>query len=187
MAWLDSFKTFINNLDEKQFRLYLGGFIGAVVLGIILGITLFYRDVASYKKQIDKLNEQREEIKTILQKNYRVEQQRTKINQLLTEKKFKIGGVFEELLKRLQLTNNIESSKTLPSEKDSEYRETSLEAHLVNITMQQLCTLLNELHTNKLIYTKEIDITKSERVPRTINVTLTIATLERILEPEATE
>lgn len=188
MAWLDSLKTFINNLDEKQFYLYLGGFIGAVLLGIILGITLFYRDVSSYKKQIAKLNEQREEIKTILQKNYRVEQQRTKINQLLAEKNFKIGGVFEELLARLQLTNNKESTRTLSTEKDNEYRESSLEARLVNITMQQLCTLLNEMHTNKLIYTKEVDITKSKRVPRTIDVTLTIATLERISEtPEATE
>ena len=188
MVWLDSLKTFLNNLDEKQFYLALGGFIGTVLLGIIIGIALFYSDVSSYKKQSVKLDEQREEIKTLLQKNYRVEQQRTKINQLLSEKNFKIGGVFEELLARLQLTNNKESTRTLSTEKDTEYRESSLEARLVNITMQQLCTLLNEMHTNKLIYTKEIDIIKSKRAPRTIDVTLTIATLERISEPlEATE
>jgi len=123
-----------------------------------------------------------------LQKNYRVEQQRAKINKLLTENEnFKIGGFFEDLLTRLQLTNNKESTRPLSAEKDNEYRESSLEARLVNITMQQLCTLLNEMNSNKLVYTKEIDITKSKRVPRTIDVTLTIATLQRISETEATE
>ena len=189
MAWLDSLKTFLNNLDEKQFYLALGGFIGTVLLSIIMGIILFYSDVASSKKQSIQLDEQREEIKALLQKNYRVEQQRTKINKLLTENEnFKIGQFFEELLIRLQLTNNKESTRPLPAEKDNEYRESGLEARMVSITMQQLCALLNEMNTHKLVYTKEIDITQSKRVPRTIDVTLTIATLQRIPEPsEATE
>jgi len=190
MAWLDALKTFINNLEEKQFYLYLSGFFSAMALIFVLGIILFYRDVAYYKKQLVLLNEQREEIQLLLQKNFRVEQQRTKINQLLSENEnFKIGGFFEDLLTRLQLTNNKESTRPLSADTVSgEYRESILEARLVNITMQQLCTLLDDMHTNRLVYTKEIEISKSKRIPRTIDVTLTIATLQRISEtPEATE
>ena len=184
MAWLDALKTFINNLEEKQFYLYVSSFIGTVFLIIVFGIVLFYRNVSFYKKQLSLLNEQRTEIQTILQKNFRVEQQRTKVNQLLSENEsFKIGGFLKDELAKIQLTNSLEGSRPLQADTGStEYSESILEARLISITMQQLCTLLNDISTNKRVYIKVIDMSISKRTPRTIDVTLTIATLERIAE-----
>jgi hypothetical protein len=178
MAWLDPIKTFINNLDEKQFYLYLGGLLGVVFLSVLLIVMLFYKKVNYYKKQIALVNEQRQEIQALLQKNFRVEQQQAKIKQLLAENEnFKIGGFFDDLLKKLQLTNKKLTSRVFPLEASNEYREIALEANFADMTMQQLCVLLNEMRANKLVYPKDLTITKS-KTPRTIDVTLVIATLQ---------
>lgn len=185
MAWLDPIKTFINTLDEKQFYLYLGGLLGAIFLSIVLIISLFYRNVSYYKKQIALVNEQRQEIQTLLQKNFRVDQQQAKVNQLLAENEnFKIGGFFDELLAKLQLANKKVSSRVFPLEVNPEYRELVLEARFAGMTMQQLCVLLNDMRANKLVYPKDLEITKS-KTPRTIDVTLVIATLQH--KTESTE
>ena len=188
MAWLDPIKTFINNLDEKQFYLYLGGLLGTIFLIIVLIISLFYRNVGYYKKQFHLVNEQRQEIQTLLQKNFRVDQQQTKINQLLDENKnFKIGDPFEKLLPQLQLSEKRVSSHTFTLEVSPGYIENDLEARFVDMTMQQLCRLLNELRSYKLVYPKNLEITKSKRTPRTIDVTLVIATLQHKESTEAAE
>jgi beta-lactamase regulating signal transducer with metallopeptidase domain len=58
------------------------------------------------------------------------------------------------------------------------YRESILKVELSDMNMKQLCELLDELNKNKRINTKELEITKSKTAKRSINVALTIATLE---------
>jgi hypothetical protein len=45
------------------------------------------------------------------------------------------------------------------------------------MSTQELATLLNEIEHKERVYTKSLDITQS-KTPRTIDVTLTIATLQ---------
>ena len=45
------------------------------------------------------------------------------------------------------------------------------------ITMKQLTEFLNEIDENKRVFTKELDITKSKKIPRAIDVEIKIATM----------
>jgi ribosomal protein S17E len=60
-----------------------------------------------------------------------------------------------------------------------------LNAKFDTMNMRQLCELLDAVEQNKRIYTKELEIIKSKKVPNTIDVNLTIATLQA--KPETTE
>ncbi|MCX5922787.1 MAG: hypothetical protein NTX86_05690 [Candidatus Dependentiae bacterium] len=187
MIILDKISTFIAQLEERKFYIYLGVVIGILVL-IMSGIVFYrYNSMNYWKKRINHINEIREEISEIISKDQQVLSQRAEVNATLAEMPdFKIEGYFNELLKKLNLERNKQTSATSPGEKsDSEYREVLLKAKFDTMTMQQLTELLNEIDQNKRIYTKELEITKSTKTPKTIDVNVTIATLQR--KPEQTE
>jgi hypothetical protein len=177
MEILEKIRTFIQELDEKEFRTYLIATLSAIFIVLIFFVAFYLKRISTLKKQITYVNEKREEVKTILDKTEVVDQEQQKIDTLLGEKTdFKIQGYFDDTLKKLNLTyQSIAGSK---GDKDATYREVVLKASFDDLTMKKLCDLLEELEKNRLVYTKELEITKSKKT-KAIDVALTIATLQK--------
>ncbi len=60
---------------------------------------------------------------------------------------------------------------------DEHYSETVANYQLAGISMKQLTQFLDEIDENQRVFTKELEITKSKKVPRAIDVGIVVATL----------
>jgi hypothetical protein len=187
MKLLNSIKDFITTRDKKEFYYYLIGLlVGLLVFSV--GIMYYQSSTVSYwRKRINSINEYREQVRQVINKDQHVLSQRAQVNKMLQENPdFKIEGYFTDLLTKLRLTDH----KTIMSPSyadrgDPEYQEVLLNVKFDTMNMRQLCELLDAIEQNKRIYTKELDIVKSKKMPNTIDVNITIATLQA--KPETTE
>lgn len=180
-------KNFIAQRDKKEFYYYLIGFLFAILV-LIIGLMYYQSSRVSYwRKRINGINEYREQVRQVINKDQHVLSQRAEVNKMLQENPdFKIDGYFIELLTQFRLTDNkTQTSITYADRGDPEYREVLLNAKFDTMNMRQLCELLDAIEQNKRIYTKDLEIIKSKKIPNTIDVNITIATLQA--KPEITE
>jgi hypothetical protein len=176
MVLFDSLTTFINNLDKESYYKYLA-IIGAIFLSLI-GITLYfyYSGISQEQERIAAINESRQEVKTILTKAIRIQKQRAEINTLLEEDpNFKIKQALQDIMSNIGIVADFVGDTKI--DHDNNYQEEIVTYQLNGITMKQLTEFLNEIDENKRVFTKELDITKSKRVPHTIDVNITMATM----------
>lgn len=188
MNFFDNIKNYIAHLDKKEFYKYSGASLGILIL-MTIGIMYYhYNRVHFWIKRIKIINEEREEIRKILDADQLVLNQRAQVDAMLAETPdYKLEGYFTDLVAKHGFDGSKKPSTevTFGERNDPQYREVFLEAKFDSMTMQQLCELLDEIEQNKRIYTEKIEIKKSTKIPNTIMVNLTIATLQR--KPEQTE
>ena len=187
MKIFDALSNYLANLDQKNFNKYLLIYLGALLTLSVASVYYYYNTIKYWKKQTNEINATRDEIKVIVDRDELVQKQREEVNTLLSEMPdFKIGEYFNDLIGKLGLTQNVVTSPsiTYADRGDKEYREVLLTTQFDMMNMKQLTELLNEIEQNKRIYTKELEIIKSKKTPNTIEVNLTIATLQR--KPETT-
>lgn len=188
MKFFDDIKNYITSLEKKEFYKY-----SAIALGLFIVMTIgimyyHYSRVHFWIKRIKLINEEREEIRKILDKDQLVLNQRAQVDEMLAQTPdYKLEGYFTELVAKFGFDGNKKPSTEVSfgDRNDPQYREVFLEAKFDSMTMQQLCELLDEIEQNKRIYTEKIEIKRSTKIPNTIMVNLTIATLQR--KPEQTE
>jgi septal ring factor EnvC (AmiA/AmiB activator) len=183
----DALSNYLENLDQKNFNKYLLIYLGVLLTLSLASVYYYYNTIKYWKKQTNEINATRDEIKVIVDRDELVQKQREEVNALLSEMPdFKIGEYFNDLISKLGLTQNVVTnpSITYADRGDKEYREVLLTTQFDMMNMKQLTELLNEIEQNKRIYTKELEIIKSKKTPNTIEVNLTIATLQR--KPETT-
>ena len=184
MVLLDNIKTFINNIEIKTFYHYILGYIIACVL--LSGGTVFYyfRSTNALYKKINGIKDSREEVEVILEKAGRVQQEKTRMEEILSKDiDFTIGGYFIKLLEELNLTSKeTRKGEVTPTDLESKYRKNELNTQCDDMTMQELTILLQALEKNPRIATERLEITKSKKKPKTIEVSLTISTLLPKLE-----
>jgi hypothetical protein len=184
MVLLDNIKTFINNIEIKTFYHYILGYIIACVL--LSGATVFYyyRTTNALYKKIKSIKDSREEVLVILEKAGRVQQEQIRMDDILSKDiDFTIGGYFIKLLDELDLKNKeIKTGEVNSTVLENNYRKTELSTHFEDMTMQELTILLQALEKNPRIATDLLEITKSKKKPKTIEVNLSISTLLPKLE-----
>lgn len=185
MAILKRVEDFIKNLDEKEFLQY--ALIFFTGLGLLLSLIFYfhYKIVNKYKTQLTEINKERNKTKEILT-NYRlVLQQREKVEDVLAkDKNFFIAQTYNNILKKLNLSNKqVQAPTRSDGDTISGKIEKRLTSNLDGLTMETLTNLLTEIAENERLYPKELSIKK---VPgsNTIDVELTIATLESVEESE---
>ena len=187
MKILESLSEFLDNLNLRDFYKYIGIALGIILLFFSFIVYRFYSDVGYYKKQIRQTNEQRQKIQELLEKAALIKEQKQEVNAMLEkDPNFKIGGYFDIVLAQLQLTNKQESlyEITPPQEGGEEdYDESILTAKFTDMNMKELSELLNVIEQNKRVYTKELEMQKSNKKAPSLKVQLTIATLQRRTEP----
>lgn len=180
MELLEKVKSYIETLERRNFYLHLGILTGSILLVTIVIMFRHHTQVTYLKKQIDDINDLREtDVRGILTKAKKVQQQRAEVDAMLAEDEdFKIGGYFKDLLTELNLTNKEEQEKTSQIDRADNYRESILTAKFVDMSMQELTLLLSKIEQKKRIYSKELEIKKSKKTPKTLEVSITIATLQ---------
>lgn len=179
MNILESLSEFLDSLDVRDFYKYIGITLGTLLLCVSFIVYRFYSNVGYYKKQIHAINMQREEIQDLLEKAALIKAQKQEVNAMLEkEPNFKIVAYFNDVLTQLQLTNKqVSRTETSLQERgEQDYNEKILTAKFTDMNMRELSELLNVLDQNKRIYTKELEMQKSNK--KTLKVGLTIATLQ---------
>lgn len=184
MVLLDKFVNFIESIDEKDFYKYTLVVVLVITALVSAILVRHYYTVSSIKKRIAVINDMRQEAREILDRFVAVEKQRSDVNAVLAEEPdFKIGGYIEDLLKKQGLSSKFKTQNITPVEREGIYREVSLTIQLIDMTMQELTRLLDEVEQKRRIYIKLLQITKSKKTSGTIDVTLTVGTLQLKEQP----
>lgn len=179
MKPLDQLRDFITGLDGQTFYKYSGLALGTLILLVSLLLFSYQKSISHLLDTLSTINEERERTRVILTRAQRVKRQRAEVDAIIKEdENFKIGGFFNDVLSNLHLQDKKTVEETSQSDKEDKYSESILRAKLTDMTMKELCELLNTLDQNKRIYTKELDIVALKKMPPALEVTITIASLE---------
>lgn len=179
MYIIDALRLQIDSLNEKDFYKYLSFSVASVTLLVILIFFRYYRVTNELTERLSTINDQREEIRRILTIAKQAKKQREQIDSILAQdESFKIGGYFNVLLDSLRLTEKKQAVDYSHIDHIGAYRESILKAKLTDMNMKELSELLYEIEQNKRVYCKELEITKSRKNQGTLDINLTIATLE---------
>lgn len=186
MNIIDKFGDLVEQLNTKDFYKYIGSALIVILLIFIFIIYRFFGSINHYKKELKVINTQREEMQELLEKAKRIKEQKQAINTMLeADPDFRIGGYFRKVLEQLNLTNKAEKFNDVTTQERTEqgYNESILSVKLIDVNMKELAELLDVLEQNKRIYSKELDIQRSKKAPGTLEVQLTIATLQPRSQP----
>ena len=181
MVIFDKIRTYFESLEAKTFYYYIAGYLSLcfVLFGVL--IFYYYKNANQLQRTIKRLNTARkDDVRTILEAAESIEQQRAAVESVLSQNPdFKIAGYFKDLLTKLNLKNKEiqEAETTTTTEREDHYRETELNSKFENMTMKELTELLQAIEQNPRISTRRLDITKTRRDSKTIEVLITITTL----------
>jgi hypothetical protein len=178
MMFLEPVKLFFNKTDSKTFFYYMIGYLAGCALLFTLIVFYYYSSMGALQRKIKNINNSREEVLAILDKSALVQQQRLMVEETLAkDTDFKIAGYFKNLLIKLNIKDKEVAEETSTTDLEENYRKSELNAKFEDMTMKELTELLQEIEQNSRIATNRIDITKSKKKPKTIEVNLTISTL----------
>ena len=178
MIFFEKIHTYLNTLDKKTWYHYLAISAGVFLLAIGLILFFYYNSVGKWKQRIEEINEERQKVKEVLDKAQRVQEERTEVTALLAkDPDFKIKEYIQEVLEKIGILGNFSTQSDVVTTTQDNYKEQVVTYKLTGITMKQLAEFLNEIDTNKRVFTTELEITKSKKIPRTIDVDIKIATM----------
>lgn len=178
MTFLEQLQAKIHNLDESTWYKYVAVAAGLFLILICLILFFYFSAVKKWELRLNGINESRQEAKRLVEKAQRVYKARDEVTAILKEDpNFKIKEYLQEIMANLGIFQNVVSENVVVTGQDENYSETVATYQLAGISMKQLTEFLNEIDENQRVFTKELDITKSKRVPRTIDVGIVIATL----------
>jgi hypothetical protein len=179
VKWVESIQSYITSLDRQHLYRFIGGVLVGIILVILVVVYIRYSYIQQGLARLSDINEQRERIKVILTSAQRVKKQRQEVDAMLAKDEgFTISGYLETVLKRLHLSDKTTIGEHSQVDLENGYRESTRNIRLTGMNMKEVCELLRELEQNERIYTKELEITRSSRQPQTIDVMLSVATLE---------
>ena len=178
MELVNKLRLFIEGLEKKDFLKYL--IVLLVVIGVLVGGILYWHfsRIGSLRDELESVNEIREdEVQPILQRMNKVKLQRKQVNDILAKQEaFKLGEFLDNLLSRQGLTADSRSLST--ADVGPKYNEVIEKIRLSNMDMRQLTEFLEKIEKNERVYAKDLEIVQSKKNPGTIEVQVTVATLE---------
>jgi len=182
MKTLNNLLTSFKDLSSKDAKKYASIIIGIILLLCSFMIYRYFAQVDLLKKQLRKINIDRQEAQELLSKDIKIKKKKEEVDSILKKgKNFKLIQYFDSVTTKLGLAQTVKdrevSSNELENLRSQGYSEVKLTINLLDINMKQLVELLNEFEQNERIYTKSLDITKSEMNP-TIDVNIVIATIQ---------
>lgn len=169
---------FLQTINNKQFYIYSSVFIGSILF--IEGFVLwrYYKKTATLKKEINFINMSREEAQDIFTRAQRVEKQQKEVDAILSQdKNFKIAGYFKDMITQLGLNEKQKIAQPQSIDRDDNYVETVINAKFTQMNMKDITTLLQNIEQNARLYTKELEIVRSTKMPNTLEVKIIVATL----------
>lgn len=178
MKFLEPVQAFINKIDLKTFYTYLIGYGAACTVLCIVGIIYYYTSISALQKKIKNIDSYREDVHEILEKYAMIKQQQTVVEETLAkDPNFKIAETFVKFLAELHLTDKEYGREISITDLEENYRKIELSSKFEGMTMQELTLLLEKIEQNARIATNRLEINKSKKNPKAIDVGLTISTL----------
>lgn len=177
MRIFESVQHFIDSLDNRNFKIYAGGFL-AVIAGLCALIFLWrYFALSSTRETLESVNESREKAQRILNTYRQVKSERDHLDTILNkDPDFNLAEYLKTVLDQLNITLLSEQDVEITNvSRDNLYDERNVTATLIDLDMKTLTELLEILERNERITVKKVDINRAEG--NTIKVTITIATL----------
>ncbi|MDP3788643.1 MAG: hypothetical protein Q8Q60_05015 [Candidatus Chromulinivorax sp.] len=181
MVSLESIKDYIQGLNQKEIVRIVVAYI--VVFAFLIGFLLYKHfnalDAAEQKTRL--LNKARKDIQIILTEYDYIKNKKSEVDALLAkDKNFYIQKYCQDTLSDVNLTS--QSPLTLvTSTWPNGYVEESVQINVSQITMKQMCELLQALQKNQLVFVKNLEILKGT-VAKKINVNMLVATLKPVVE-----
>jgi hypothetical protein len=179
MKLLDTLNIFFSKLDKKTFYTYTIVYSVTCGLLIVVMIYYYYSTTGELHKKIRGLNSSREEVLEILEKNVLIKQQQTIVEEMLAkDPNFKIQGTFGKIVANRNLLKKQQGGGEISTtDLEDNYRRNELSVKFDDMTMQELTQLLEDIEKNPRIATEKLDISRSKKNAKTIEVSLTISTL----------
>lgn len=179
MNFFETLQIRIARIEKKRWYQYLAA--AAAIIFLLAGIIFYfyYSSISRWQARIEEINDSRAQARRLLAKAQMVQKDKEAVTRLLAEDpNFKIKAYIQDILEKVGMRSNVLSDKGLQvSATEDSYREEVVTYQLGGITMKQLTEFLNEIDNNPRIYVKELEISKSKRVPRTVDVDIKIATM----------
>ncbi|MBA2307143.1 hypothetical protein H0W26_03365 [Candidatus Dependentiae bacterium] len=179
MEWLDKFREYVRNLENRDLYKNLGIFFGCLLLILAVPFYLHYRRVQRYTADLRTLDKLRAETKKIIAGQKTVTAQKEKVDELLAQNKnFRIAEAYQTIVQKLGLLPKLKDpiSPTI-GETISEKIEVTVTSHFTGITMKNVTDLLSQIAAAPQLYTKEVVIKKTPNA-HAVDVDITVATLE---------
>jgi hypothetical protein len=171
-------RDFIRNLDKRAFYRYLGAFFVLFFCILAAGVYIYHWRSSNIRRLLVRLNQQREETRSLLQQHELVKQQQIEVNEVLTrDKNFRLLEYFSSLVKELGLERNAQEPHLVVEDLQNGYDEVRLSVNLKQLTMKRLVGLLYHIEKNERVYSKELSIIKSLKTSE-LDVAMVIATLQ---------
>jgi len=178
MELIQKLRITIEGLEQKDFFKYL-----IIVLAFIVFLTgaiLFwhYKKIGNLQESLEEINEVREEtVLPILRRMDTVALQKKQVDTILAkDPEFKIRDYLEKLLTDQGITFNTITPTVV--DLGNNYNEAFAKVRLSEMDMKQLVEFLEAIEKNERVYAKDLEIIKSKKNPGTIEVNVTVATLE---------
>jgi len=180
MKIVEQMQEWLDTLESAIFYRYLVSILSIIMALAGLIIYQYYATVSEYTDQIEAINEQRQDVQELLEKAYLVKEQKETVNAMLkADPNFKIDAYFTEVVNQLALQGNLDMKKANRIERgDQKYDESILNAKLSSMNMKEVSELLEKIEENKRVYIKNVEIEKITKKLRTVEVQITIATLQ---------
>ena len=180
MKAIEIMQEWLDSLENAIFYRYLAGILSVIIAIAGIIIYQYYTTMNEYTDQIEAINEQRQDVQELLEKAHLVYEQKKAVNALLAaDPNFKIEAYFTKVISQLGLQSNLDVRNANRIERgDQKYDESILNAKLSGMNMKEVSELLENIEENKRVYIKNVEIEKSRKKPRTVEVHITIATLQ---------
>ena len=173
MEALQKINQILQTINKKQFYIYAGIFVGSILLTEGVVLWRYYQKTNKLRREINYINISREDAQDIFTRAQRVEKQQKEVDGILSEDtNFKIAGYFKEMVNQLGLSEKQKIAQPQSIDRDDNYIET-----VVNAKFTQITILLQSIEQNARLYTKELEIVRSTKMPNTLEVKIIVATL----------
>ena len=178
MTGSQTIRAWFESLDANTFRNYAIA-AGGTIATLIVALTYFYyQSTSSFVQDIEKVNEDRLEVRKLLANADRVKRQQVVVRKMLEENiDFKINGYLTNVLEKLQIDRYAEPLTSTQTDQNEQYREDTASTTLTGISMKEVAELLQELEKTEKIYIKELSISRDKKRAGTVKVAITIGTL----------
>ena len=174
----------LGDFDNKKQTQITIGLLVLTLLAIGFFAYRFNKTANRLSTKMASINKARKETRDLLADEKIVQEQKMRVEEILEQgKNFVLEKYFQEdLLEKLGLTKNLDKSpaiskNALEGVRISEYEEIQLSALLKGLNMRQITELLSMIEQSPRVYTKSIEINRSQETNPVVDLQITIGTL----------
>lgn len=179
MTLLEQIQHIIDSMDTTTWYRWVALYIGCMLVCAGGIIYIYYHSRHTWIDQSNYINEMRVQARNILKKAQGVYSQRAEVNKIIqAEPDFILPQYLQEVMSQTGITQSLNTINTTQIDREDQYRENIASISFTNTTMRVLTKFLQAIDQNKRLYTRELDITKSKKTPRTIDVNVVITTMQ---------